>query len=167
MRALTQQNALITPATPHQIGVKNFITLDIDEFLIGSSVALPISEEGGFVVWINHQSRIEKNAGLRDNKTFLFYVMKQYQAGNFEAEEAARILTEKAAHAFVNRMANDSRTEANHNFWEHGFDLPVANFNPMLMKRTGATYVGWMIDFQPSWVSCLAVKPDEWHDINP
>lgn len=164
MRNLTAQNAIITPDVSVQAGVKNFISMDIDEFLIGSDMALPISEEGGFVVWINHQTEIDAIPDLRDNKTFMFHVLKQYEKDNFEAEEAARILTEKGAHAFINRMANDSRTGV---FWGTGYQLPKANINPVTISRKGTRYVGWMVDFNVNFHYSQCVNDTEWHDLNP
>jgi len=162
MRNLVSQNALLTPSTIRQAGVKNFLTMDMDEFLIGSQMALPTSEHGGFMIWINHQTRVEGDSELKDQKNFVFNVLKQFEKDNFAAEEAARALTERACHQINSRMAMDSRTNV---FWKHALDKPKFTLDPLLLKK-GSYYVGWMVTFSPTLPHQICFNNTDWHDLN-
>jgi len=160
MKNLANQNKNLLPDIAKIATQNNFIGMDLEEFILGAADKLPSGNEGQFMVWINHQTNIDGQGEVKDNKTFLFYILKQYEAENFAKQELARIETEQTAHQLLGKMKKDSQENV---FWNHKFDNVRANVNPITRTDMATHYAGWMVDFRivGNYKNCFDAA--DWH----
>jgi hypothetical protein len=165
MRQLIVQSAIFNPTNQASLTDKQFITLDMDEMLVGQTVQLP-QDNRPFIIWINHQTMIGNLEEIKDQKKFVFYVLQRYEKSNYAAEEAAREATERAVQSLLNRMSYDSTERLANNFWKSSLNKLKAEIHSTTIKQSQG-YVGWMVVLNPTFPYNTCVQTNQWHDLNP
>lgn len=162
MRSLTLKSAYFNPNNAAALTDKQFITLDMDEMLVGQANALP-QDDKPFIIWINHQTMIGNLREVKDQKKFVFYILQRFEKGNYSKEELARERTERIVQSFINRMSMDSNSGT---FWKSSMNKIEAEIHSTTIRQSQG-YAGWMVVLNPTFPYNKCVQTNDWHDLNP
>jgi hypothetical protein len=146
----------------HSATKKKFYRMDIEEFISGTGIKLPPSDEGPALVFINYITDfIWKGSHTVNQKQIMFYVIKGYKVKDYEQKDEARNECEEVMEEILVRMRKDSVD--GFQLLQRAMDkLDNVRIVPISITTAAGTYVGMQGSFFAPKIFNKCYDPTKW-----